>query len=234
MTNRPDTAAFFDDVQAAESRDAVWAPLAPLNQALHLLLGPALGPLPEQAHILLVGVGTGPELLALAAHNPSWRFTALDPAEAMLTICRRRADEAQISGRCTFHHGTVDSLPADAVFDAATAITVSHFFVDPAARTQFFADIATRLKANAPFINADLATGCQPHQQEQLLKMWAALMQHRMPADFVETILGSLKDKVALSSRDSVDRLMGRAGFTPATQIFQTLLLHAWQCRRQP
>lgn len=234
MTDLPPTAARFDDVQAAEARDALWAPLAPINQAMHLVLGPALSPLPQDAHILLVGVGTGPELLALAAYNPGWRFTALDPAPAMLTVCRRRVEQANLTDRCTFHCGTVDSLGPDQAFDAATAITVSHFFEDGGARTRFFRDIAGRLKPGAPFINADLAEAPSPEAHAEVLQMWSTLMHDKMPADTAHQVLQGLSTVVTVKSGAYIDGLLREAGFTPATLIFQTLLFNAWQCRRQP
>lgn len=228
-----ETAALFEDVAAAESRDVLWAPLAPLTQALHIVMAAALAPLPPDAHVLLVGVGTGPELLALAERYPGWRFTALDPAAAMLTICRRRAEAAEILDRCTFHQGVVSSLPEGQTFDAATAVTVSHFFLDPSARIQFFTDIALRLKPGGLFINADLATAPEPMQQDALLRMWTELMQGRLPVDIAQRVLGSLGDKVALEPTATVGGLIRRAGFTPAVRIFQTLLLNAWCCARE-
>jgi tRNA (cmo5U34)-methyltransferase len=228
----PETAALFDDVAAAESRDALLAPLGPLKLALNMAMAAALAPLPSDAHLLLVGVGTGPELLALAQRHPGWRFTALDPAQAMLTICRRRAEAAGIQDRCRFHQGVVSSLPQDDTFDAATAITVSHFFLDPLARIQFFTDIALRLKPGGLFINADLATAPEPMQQGALLQMWTDMMQDILPEEFAQRILSSLGDKVALEPTPAVDGLMRRAGFRPAVRIFQTLLLNAWCCAR--
>ena len=40
--------------------------------------------LPETAHILIVGCGTGYELSYLLEQHPDWTFTAIDPSAAML------------------------------------------------------------------------------------------------------------------------------------------------------
>ena len=40
--------------------------------------------LPETAHILVVGCGTGYELTYLLVHHPQWQITAIDPSRAML------------------------------------------------------------------------------------------------------------------------------------------------------
>lgn len=53
---------FFGKEQAS-SYDQQWAKLAPIRDALHLLLRIRLSELPNDAHILCIGVGTGSELL---------------------------------------------------------------------------------------------------------------------------------------------------------------------------
>lgn len=45
----------------------------------------------EDARILVVGCGTGEEVLALARQFPRAMLTGIDPAEAMLDLCRERA-----------------------------------------------------------------------------------------------------------------------------------------------
>jgi tRNA (cmo5U34)-methyltransferase len=47
----------------ASSYDQQWSKMAPINDALHLLMSTALSELPPQANILCVGAGTGAEIL---------------------------------------------------------------------------------------------------------------------------------------------------------------------------
>ncbi|HYG70445.1 MAG TPA: class I SAM-dependent methyltransferase, partial [Anaeromyxobacteraceae bacterium] len=130
--------ALFDESQAA-SYDERYLKLAPMQKALHLVTQLALAELPFDARVLIVGAGTGAELLHLAAAFPGWRFTAVDPSEPMLRRCRLRADAAGLSARCRFHEGAVDTLPEEErAFDGATALLVSQFVVDPEARRGFF------------------------------------------------------------------------------------------------
>lgn len=227
----PDTAKLFRDASEAEGRAQLWAPLASLMDAMHLVMKTALS-LPADARVLLVGVGTGPELLSLAARFPGWHFTALDPAGAMLRVCQRQAEAAGILGRCTFHEGELPSLPAGEPFDAATAITVSHFFMDRDARTRFLSQIAARLRPAGQLFIADLCADDSPSTQARLEALWGDMMQQNLPSDRARVAVQSLGEAVAVLPRDEVEALLLRGGFVAATHVYQGLLLHAWHCHR--
>src|SRR5581483_11546369 len=110
-------AAFFNQ-NVADKYDQQAARLAPLREALHLLMGAIFSDLPIEARVLCVGAGTGLELLYLAERFPQWHFTAVEPSAPMLEVCRRRAAESGIASRCVFHEGYLDSLPSSEAFDA--------------------------------------------------------------------------------------------------------------------
>jgi tRNA (cmo5U34)-methyltransferase len=227
-----DTAQPFRDRDAAEARDALLAPLAPLTAALHLSMRAALAPLRPDARVLMVGVGTGPELLALAAAHPGWRFTALDPAEAMLDVCRRRAEAAGVADRCNFHCGYLATLPDAPAFDAATALTVSHFFHDAAARVGFFQEIAARLAPGGLLVNSDLAGDRAAPEHPERVAQWAALLQAHLPTQVAEGMVGALATAVNLQPPEVVATMLMRAGFARPVQFYQVVLLHAWWARR--
>ena len=119
----------FDQAHAA-AYDQRFAKLAPLRDALHMLLGAVLADLPDDAGILCVGAGTGQELLYLAHRFPRWRFTVVEPSSPMLEVCRRKANESGMAARCRFHEGYLETLPPTAAFDAATSLLVSQFILE--------------------------------------------------------------------------------------------------------
>ena len=84
-----ESAIVFDE-ERASTYDKRAAKLAPLRDTLHLLTRLILSDLPTNARILCVGVGTGLELIYLAQEFPQWQFTAVEPASAMLDICRQK------------------------------------------------------------------------------------------------------------------------------------------------
>ncbi len=221
------------DAHHAEKYDERWAPLAPLNASLHLQMQLILETLPPSARVLCVGVGTGAELLALARTFPGWHFTAVEPAAPMLDICRRKATEAGIAGRCEFHTAYLHQLPSPTEpFDAATSILVSHFITDRAKRVAFFRDIAGRLRRDGVLITADLGRWPEePHAR--LIPVWQRMMRFAgATAEQVQAMLDAYKRDVAILTPDEMDALLREAGFIAPTHFSQALLLHAWFATR--
>ena len=75
----------FNQPFVVDGYDAHIRKLIPGYELVHLQISALLKTyLPEQAHILVVGCGTGYELRYLTQQFPQWQFTAIDPAENML------------------------------------------------------------------------------------------------------------------------------------------------------
>lgn len=221
------------DAERAAAYDRQFAALAPMREALHLVTRLALAHLPARARVLCVGAGTGLEVLDLAAAYPEWHITAVEPSAPMLAVCREKVEANGLSARCVLHEGYLESLPPQPAFDAATALLVSHFLVDPATRRAFFAAIAARLAPGATLLTADLATGASPAGFEALFDIWGRGLG---AAGVTPEQLGALRAAygrdVAVVPPHDVERLITDAGFDPPVQCLQTLLLHAWCTRR--
>lgn len=76
--------AIFD--QQAAHYDKQWNKTSPIRDGLLFLLEAVFADLPENAHILSIGTGTGEELAYLAKRFPNWRFTAVEPSGEMLNV----------------------------------------------------------------------------------------------------------------------------------------------------
>lgn len=222
----------FDESHAA-SYDERFAKLAPMREALHLVTQLALGELGSDARVLCVGAGTGAELLHLAAASPGWRFTAVDPSEPMLRRCRARVEGAGLSGRCSFHVGTVEDLPAgDGPFDGATAQLVSQFLIDREARRAFFRAIAGRLRPGAPLMIADLAFATA---SGGLVDLWERAWRHAdVPPEQAARIRDAFGKQVAVPPPEEVAAIVRAGGFEAPLLCFQAILIHAWLARRAP
>ena len=218
---------------AASSHDAKWAKLAPTRDALHLLVRAALAPLPADARILCVGVGTGPELLDLAQAFPGWQFTAVEPAGAMLVLCRKRAENAGIAARCVFHEGYLESLPETTPFDAATCFVVSQFLTDKEARRDLFKQIARRLGPQGVLVSSDISYDTSAPSYQTLYAVWRQML---VSADFspseADAMMLSWGQTIAILPPSELAELIASAGFDTPVQIFQSLLIHAWQARK--
>jgi len=223
------------DQQRAACYDKQVAKLAPMRDALNFVIRMVLLELPADARILCIGVGTGSELIDLAQAFPQWQFTVVEPAAAMLAICRQRAEECGIASRCTFHEGYLDSLPEADAFDAVTSILVSQFFMQPEQRCNFFREIAARLCPDGYLVSADLASDISAPTYQSLFETWGRTMTYsEMPAEEVEKRLASLGKKVALLPPQDIASIIASSGFDSPVLFFQTLLIHAWYAKLAP
>jgi tRNA (cmo5U34)-methyltransferase len=220
--------AIFNKDRAA-SYDQQRAKMAPMKDALHLFTRLVLSDLPDEAHILCVGIGTGAEMFDLADAYPQWRFTAVDPAAAMLDVCRRKAEERDIASRCTFHEGYLSSLPPTDGFDGATSFLVSHFLTQPDKRRGYFAEIGARLRKGGLLVNADISGDMTAPNFQSLLDVWLRMLKYSdLPAEEITKMQTSLGEKVAVLPPREIESLIKSSGFTPPVLFFQSLLIHAW------
>ncbi|MDQ8202642.1 class I SAM-dependent methyltransferase [Pelagicoccus sp. SDUM812003] len=226
-----DTVNHFDKRQA-ESYDARWQALAPLNDSLHLQLSLVLEEAPEEARVLCVGAGTGAELIALARRFSTWRFLAVDPSAPMLEVCRRKAEANGVADRCAFHVGHVSDVPeAEGVFDAATSLLVSHFIVNLEERLRYFRDIRERLRPGGVLVTSDLCEAPRG-QQAELMPVWLRMMRYAgATSEQVEGMLTSYEQNVSMLPEQAMENLLIEAGFSHPTLYAQSLLIRSWFAR---
>lgn len=216
------------DQAMAETYDLKRAELAPMKGALHLLIRLVLSELSADAQILCVGVGTGVELIELAKAFPQWRFTAVEPAVAMLQRCREGVEAAGFTDRCTFHEGHLATLQRTDPFDAATSLLVSHFILDPEERRGFFREVGARLRPGGILVNAELAADRSAPGFDELLEVWLRSMKRAgLPSD-----PATFGRSVALVPPEEVASILSESGFDTPVPIFQALLIHAWASKR--
>ncbi|WP_254507184.1 class I SAM-dependent methyltransferase [Anatilimnocola floriformis] len=219
--------------QQAAGYDARWAKLAPIRESLHLLLESLFAELPARARVLCVGVGTGAELEHLARAFPGWDFMALDLSGAMLEACRRRAEAGGFLARCSFHEGTVDSLPDAEAYDGATCFLVSQFILDPSARTAFFRSIARRLRSGGMLVNTELSAATETKQFEELLRPWVRMMATTpevSPAT-IEKMREAYRQDVAILPAAAIESIIELGWFSAPVQFYQAGLIRGWFSR---
>ena len=80
----------FDAERAAAYDDRIRR-LAPGYDLLQSTVASVLAArLPDDAHLLFVGAGTGAEIVTMGRNVSRWQFTAVDPSPDMLDRCRSR------------------------------------------------------------------------------------------------------------------------------------------------
>lgn len=217
--------------KSAASYDENYAGTRSLKDALHLGMRAVFADLPEDASVLCVGAGTGQEVLYLARFFPKWSFTIVEPASAMLEVCKKKASEQGVAQRCTFHRGYLETLAQSEPFNAATSILVSQFITDPNERKAFFCDIAQRLKKGGLLINADLAGDMDAGNFKSLFKVWTNMQQ--LTAEKAAELQEQWKKLVALVPVREVEGIISAGGFEDPVLFFQTVFIHAWFAKRR-
>lgn len=207
----------------------------PGYEAMHDLVCAILtGAVPEAGHLLVVGAGTGKEMMTLGARNESWRFTGVDTSGDMLAVARKSLAAWGIIGRARLHEGTIDDLPADEVFDGATALLVMQFLPDDGGKAGFLRAIAQRLKPGAPLVLVD-QYGARPSPAfDECIEQWKRfqLGQGSSPEDVESAMTHRLGANHYIPEARML-ALFEEAGFEPATRFFHALVIGGWWARRR-
>lgn len=233
MTNA-NTARFFGEEQAA-AYDSSFARVAPMRDGLQLTARIAFDAAPADAQALCVGAGTGAEVAVLAEAHPGWRFTVVEPAPAMMALCRQRLAERGFADRCVFHEGYVETVDPAARHDVATALLVSHFILDRDDRRQFYSEIARRLRPQGVLVSADLAADIGSAEGAAQMAFWGKAMRYNgMDDERWETWQRQVAESVALLAPTEIETLLTEAGFEAPTRVYQAALIHGWESRKRP
>lgn len=165
--------------------------------------------LPETAHILIVGCGTGYELSYLLQRHPNWTFTAIDPSLKMLEQAQKNIESCQGTERVEFIQADTQNLNKDHQFDAALAILVAHF-IPQEYKTDFFQDIYQSLKADGFLLTYDL----MQHEDVTELKIMQQMVEYsglntKQSANMIER----LEQDFDLISVQSLKEILTKVGF---------------------
>lgn len=215
----------FNSPKVVEGYDEHIRKLIPGYEVIHLQVDAILqSVLKPNAHILIVGCGTGYELEYLLKRHPDWKFTAVDPSLTMLQKAQEQVELLDKSSQVTFIDSDTSALPLEACFDAALSILVAHFVADDIKPT-FFKDIYDRLKEKAVLLTYDLMTCVNPQQLQALRYLCLAQglteeqcqkMLERMAQDFFSlTTEGYIKllEKTGFESIQTYTQILTYQGF---------------------
>lgn len=224
-----DSTRHFDGKRAQVYDDLI-RQVVPGYDVLHALAGLILkNEVDEHGQVLVVGSGTGQEVLALAGERPRWRLTGVEPAADMMAVARRRVGEAGLDARISLVEGYVSDLPEGARFDAAALLLVMHFLPDDGAKLRLLEGIARRLRPNAPLVLADLHADMEGPRFRRFMGLWrqwqldAGIEPDKVEKGFERMI----KDIQFVSERRILD-LLAEAGFAVVEPFYGAFLFGAW------
>jgi len=189
----------------------------------------------DRARVLDVGCGTGTTIATLARRQPAWSLVGVDPAEAMIELARAKVDELDAGDRIRLAVGTVDDLPDDEPFDAATMILVEHLLPDDGTKQRVLESVVARLAPGGWLVLAGLYGDFSTARSRADLEAWLELLALR---GFPEPVRDNVRNRAtvedSLSSEARLAELLRAAGFASPTQIYRAQLLGAWLASAPP
>lgn len=222
------------DSEGAQIYDHRIRTVVPGYEALHRMAYSLLQlDLGEQARLLIVGAGTGMEIMHLAEDNPGWRFTGVDPSADMVAIARRRVTNSGLSERVELHTGFAHELPTSEPYDAATLLLVMHFVPDDGGKLELLRSISARLKPGAPFVLAD-AHG--DRTSDRFARFMAAFKRLQIAlgktTEEVEEMFQRFPSDVHFATEERTMALLHEAGFEHVEPFYGAMLFGGWIARR--
>jgi tRNA (cmo5U34)-methyltransferase len=185
----------------------------------------------DNASLLFVGLGTGAELLPYLRFDvPGWRFTGVDPSDAMLAVARKRLEDEGLLSRTHLHVGELSTLPPGPLFDGAQMMGVLHHVEGEEARLGLLQEVTRRLKPGAP-----LVLGCRIGKDPELtnveLRRWRA---HGLPREQLEHRRQLFSTMKPIESDAALFSLLARAGLVTPRPIFVSLQFKVFLARFEP
>lgn len=194
--------------------------LADLHRMAALLLAERA---PPAAQVLVVGAGGGLELVALAAHQPGWHFTGVDPSAAMLGLAREAS--TAFAHRVELVEGTVDAAPAGP-YHGATCLLTLHF-LDRVERLHTLQEIRRRLAPGARLVVAHHAPP-QPDRAAWLVR--SARFAAGTDTEQANAVLAGqgMAQRLPLLTPADEEALLCSAGFTDVALFYAALSFRGW------
>jgi tRNA (cmo5U34)-methyltransferase len=204
--------------------------LFPFYETIHAAINAVLRVyLKSESELLIIGAGTGAEILELGKTNPDWRFLGVDPAQPMLDLAKEKIDAAGLSDRVSLFHGFVGDLPIGKFYDGATSAMIMHFVPDDGGKIEFLRAIASHLKPGAPFVLMDANGDLNAPELELLIEAWK--QQQVLAGVKWEEVESGMKERVKsihLVSSSRIEQLLAEAGFHRIQHFFQNFMLGGW------
>ena len=226
----------FDDIEYGQryetvARQAIFG----YEQLFPMIMGYLAADLGHNANVLVVGAGTGKELVTFGHHQPTWTITGVDPSEQMIGIARHKIQQNGLAERITLIQGYTHDLPLDAAFDGATLILVMQFLPDDGSKLALLQSIAQRLKSGAKLALMDLHGDPATDEFAQTLTAWKPyLTAMGMASEMISALLENALKSLFPISKARTWALLKEAGFTRVMRFYSAHLYGGWIAQYKP
>jgi tRNA (cmo5U34)-methyltransferase len=185
----------------------------------------------DTASLLFVGLGTGAELMPYTRFDvPGWRFTGVDPSDAMLAVARERLETAGMLSRTHLHVGELRTLPPGPPFNGAQMMGVLHHVEGEEARLELLREVTRRLEPGAP-----LVLGCRVGKDPELTNVeLRRLRAYGIPPDALERRRQLFAEMRPIESDAALFAMFARTGLVAPRTLFVSLQFKVFLARFEP
>jgi len=215
--------------EEAQNYDQRISKLVPGYEIMHQLTAAQLNvTLATNATILVIGAGTGREIIELAQANKGWHFIAQDVSADMLAIADQNFTNLGVRERVTIHHGKVDHSVYKA--DAALCLLVMHFVQSKRDKVNLLRQISENLKPEGQLYLADLMSPENDFERDaqfQFCHRFLGLTEQgvvKMRRNFIEEFFPI--------SAQCLAELFAEANFSVPIPYFQALGFRAFNAQK--
>jgi tRNA (cmo5U34)-methyltransferase len=213
-------AAYYDDL----ARKAVFGYDQLFIMALSLLVEKQN----ESANVLIVGCGTGIELITFGKLMPTWQLTGVDPSEEMINISKSKVEDHKLNDRVTLHHGFVEDLPEEEKYDSATLIFVMRFIHETHKKLSLLKNIAQRLRPGAKLVIVDQYGDPSQDQFQNMTNAWRNFMKFGgVPSELVIKISVQAIE-LGLFTEPEIQKLLSESGFEKPNRFYNSFTHGGW------
>ena len=200
-----------------------------LHDLSHHILKSAL---PQQAHVLVGGSGTGNEAISYAIENPGWTITGFDIAQEMVKTASAKIEENGLRGRIELIHGGIGDIMQES-FDGATSLLVMHF-IPKKEKGTYLKEISSRLKTGAKFILADVGGDRNSPEFEEFLSVWESFQLQTRDKKDIDDMLGHVRNNLNFITHDETISLLKSSGFGNIRHFWKSLLINGYVMEKAP
>ena len=227
--------AFNFDGDYGQGYEALARQVIPGYLTLFPMIGAVIDPeLPPGARVLVVGCGTGIELVTFKGIRPDLRLHGVDPSAQMLDLARQRIARTGDAEGISFQLGYAADVALAPRFDAATLINVLHFVPDDGGKAALLRDIGRRLKPGGVFVLFDLHGDPGSEEHERYMPAWERYWRIRgMSAGEMAAFKDRIRHGIHFAPAARVVELAREAGFAEPRRFYRSLLYGGWTFRLQ-
>ncbi len=215
---------------AGNEYDDMAPSVLPGYEAMHqMVLACLRAKLPGEANLLVVGAGTGMELIRFGKGNSKWQILGVDPSENMFAVAKDKIQQNDLSEQVKLFQGYTNDLPETSIYDAATSILVMHFIPDDGEKLAFLKSIYSRMKSSSIFILVDVFGEKGTDDFREMISLVKRFWEETGITEAKKAeILETMEKGVYPISENRVLELLEQAGFSKVMRFYTGLWVGGW------